>query len=483
MGGGGILRSRFKCFSFKKSASDMRHCVVDPHIAIDSGKTRQKECNLSPSTHRNECPTVIEPKEAVTAPESFDVYDPFVNFRSKKSVSKVSKDAKLAKITDSPPVVDSKDDYLGYGVFVLRGDSITKQSNTRSSKSESVEIKTSDANEILTARSDVCERNWYRSDRFFDVLINYLTAYELHSCQLVCNYWNKNIKRIINQKCEELVKKFKRTYGDSLQFQKWSLLYHPIYTAERGIRIDILIRAKILPTCSMYKNHFGYTYNYACPRFTSRGLLDGGTTPTYISKFVFECLQKHCVRTLSFIKDLSSMHGDDLHVAAESTYHVCEGDLIEFPISFYNPIGNLSVESVRFSPMQRDNLELDAGNKIDQMHREWYTVEPNSKYLAKMFPENIETYAIAQPDRLLPQLQHRYTQVAGIDIITSRSLYMAHQTGAVPEASKIIGHDLEVIDRNKQVLCMLQKVGIQHDRTCNIQMRIGDKVHFYLTRE
>ncbi|CDR94267.1 hypothetical protein, conserved [Babesia bigemina] len=318
------------------------------------------------------------------------------------------------------------------------------------------------------------------NSRVYDALLQYFTGSDLTAGQKISKQWSDNVRLLMGKKTAKIVAAFKVAYQGQLDFESSYMICQSVFTAQKGMRIDLIIRARVLAWSVNSKNTLQYTYSYI-PRSTCDDV--GARQPTYANRFVFECLRRNTRRTVSFMRDVSSVHGDDLHVAtAESVSQVCEGDSIEIPVVLMNALGNTNVDSIKFLPMRREAVEGEPASSLDKMHREWYTVGPNSHYLQQLFPADIVAYNLVQPEKLQPELEHQVTQVAGIDVITSRSRFIAAKPGPVTEAQNFIGHTMEVIDARQPVVCMLQRSGVQCDRLCHVQLRVGDKVRFYTTK-
>ncbi|GFE54023.1 hypothetical protein BaOVIS_014270 [Babesia ovis] len=312
------------------------------------------------------------------------------------------------------------------------------------------------------------------NSRVYDALLQYFMGSELPSNRSVCQEWAQNVRILMSRKTAKIVNAFKAAYEGQLDLETSYMICQSVFTAQKSMRIDLILRAKVLPWSVNSRNTLQYTYNYM-----ARNIVPGHPTcePTYASKFVFECLKRNSRRTVSFTRDVSSIHGDDLHVAApESVSQICEGDSIEVPVVLMNALGNTDIDSIKFLPLRRQPPSGDLSSSLDKMHREWYTVGPNSKYLQQLFPSDIDEYSLVQPEKLKPELSHQITQVAGIDVITSRSNYMAAKPGKVIKAQNFIGHTLEVVEPMQPIVCMLHRAGMQYDRLCHVQLRVVGRV-------
>ncbi|EDO07189.1 uncharacterized protein BBOV_IV008350 [Babesia bovis T2Bo] len=318
------------------------------------------------------------------------------------------------------------------------------------------------------------------NSRVYDALLQYFMGSDPQANRNVSKEWADNVRLLMNRKTAKIVNAFKSAYDGQLAFESSYMICQSVFTAQKSMRIDLVLRAKLLPVCANFRNTLQYTFNY-----TARNVVPGQPIyqPTYANKFVFDCLKRYSRRTVSFTRDVSSIHGDDLHVAApESVSQVCEGDSIEVPIVLMNALGNADIESISFQPLRVQPVVGDPQSSLDRMHREWFTVGPNSQYLQQLFPSDIDEYILVEPDMLQPELSHQLTQVAGIDVITSRSFYVAAKPGKIVKAQNFIGHTMEVIDASCPIVCMLQRAGMQYDRLCHVQLRVGDNVRFYTTK-
>ncbi|EKX74082.1 conserved hypothetical protein [Theileria equi strain WA] len=543
---------RFRCFSFRRGRNLFDY-VDNPLEAgpEDEELTTEPSPRLSFIEQKEESEGEQPTQEKDTY--SYDIYDPYViNLKPTKTLPGKSSrrrdrlrmkfksaDGATTDTTSSKPSEDhtTPDDYLGYGMIVLNDTKNKKRESHNNDSHEgrafetraSVDPAESQNETNLSGRSsarllsgsklligggkgvdsrsslenriwdmvekrgwDMYEGRWNMiGKRVFDNLVQYLTGLEISLCRQVSKVWHRNINDVMVMRSEMVVDNFKSTYRNKLEYDRSYILFQPVLTATKSLRIDVIIRARVMSYCTLYKNSFGYTYSYISLPANNAGTKAegangspprGSSVPTFISKFIFEVLKKGQKRTITFTRDLSSMHGEDLNVATRASIcQVCEGDFIEIPITLINAIGTTDVNSVKFLPIVKDSISSKA-TQIDQLHREWYTVEPNSKYLMQLFPQNIHSYSIIQPHKLLPQLIHQITQVAGIDVITSKSQYVANHTGVVEESKDIVGHTIEVVSKREPVISMIQRIGLQHDRICHVQLRPGDILQFYLTK-
>ncbi|KAK1443567.1 hypothetical protein BgAZ_204430 [Babesia gibsoni] len=313
--------------------------------------------------------------------------------------------------------------------------------------------------------------------RVYKALVQYFTGSGVPANQQIDKKWSENVKVLMNNKSAKIVNAFRAAYDGKLDFQTSFLICQPLFTAQKGMRIDLILRARVTSWSLHMKNSLKYTYKYVDHSKGNESGRRGG--PTYANKYVFECLKKFAKRKVSFTRDISSVHGDDLHVAgAGSISQVGEGDFIEIPVVLMNALGNTDIDSVKFHQIHRDPSDGDSESSLDKQHREWYTVAPNSKYLRQMFPEDINAYSLVQPEKMQPQLHHEATQVAGIDVITSRSLFVAAAAGPIPEARNLIGHTMEVVGAKEPITSESGRCPFLNDNV-NLQ---GDHIQFYTTK-
>ncbi|GIX63110.1 uncharacterized protein BcabD6B2_25450 [Babesia caballi] len=468
-----------------------------------------------------------------------DVYDPLIMSFSprvfRRSYESESGDSVTGPAKCDPPQADTaafgaKDATSGsqslfwYGVSLIRGENAKKVDSSDHKCPESasslgehvstdISVNGSPSNmqrcqsslRYYDLMSHQIAGDWSNlNTRVYDALLQYFTGSDVGQNQEICKQWSDNVRILMGKKTAKIVSAFKEAYQGQLEFDSAYMICQSVFTAHKSMRIDVILRARVLAWSVNSRNTLQYTYSYI-PRVASGSPRDH--EPTYANKFVFECLKRGARRTVSFTRDISSVHGDDLHVAtAESVSQVCEGDSIEVPVVLMNALGNTNVDSITFLPIRLEPAEGDTMSSLDKMHREWYTVGPNSQYLRQLFPSDINAYSLVQPGRLQPELSHQVTQVAGIDVITSRSKYTAAKPGGslvagvslragmVAEAQNFIGHTMEVVDAQERIVCMLQRAGVHYDRLCHVQLRVvslravsanrvqGDNVRFYTTR-
>ncbi|UKK00704.2 hypothetical protein MACK_000778 [Theileria orientalis] len=564
---------RIRCFSFRRRRNVFDYVDVPSQATLQrlhQPTSAQREEPPEPSKNDdNRSDTTDDEQDIEPETKNHDTYHPYVtNYNPKekyvKNKSSSKKGTPKSSIGEPPPSskpslnhVQSGPNYLEYGVVDLQSDfqklstgttsrasrkgSVTYHSFTREDSAPSRDVlgvgsrlliggKLSDGKPSMESRVwDMIERrgwgmvheNWNMvGARVFNNIVKFLTGMEISLCRQVCKGWYQNVSDVMVMRSEVIVSAFKKAYKDKLDYDRSYILFQPVLTATKSLRIDVIIRAKVQPYCTLHKNSFGYTYSYqslpsdskkndVTPSSSEPSRRDSiretislfnrklsksknvATTSSadtlekksvFISKFIFEVLKKNSCRTITFTRDLSSMHADDINLATSaSVCQVCEGDYIEVPITLISAIGATDVKSIKFLPIVRDVLSK-VPSHLDLLHREWYTVEPNSKYLEQLFPQNIHSYSIIHPHKLLPHLVHQVTQVAGIDVITSKSIYVASHTGMVLESCNIIGHTVEVVPKTDSIICMIQRIGLQHDRICHVQLRPGDNLQFYITK-
>ncbi|ORM42008.1 uncharacterized protein BXIN_1034 [Babesia sp. Xinjiang] len=386
-----------------------------------------------------------------------DVYDPLIMSFSPR-VSRRSSEStavkslvgleKMPTTTVAPDVSDTAEtNHFWYGMTLFRGDSKKCVSNSDNKCDAYVSVldehlSTDISDNRSESNMEPCQSSlrYYElmshrisddwsslNSRVYDALLQYFTGSGLPSNENITKEWANNVKILMDRKSARIVNAFKTAYEGQLDLVSSYMICQSVFTAQKGMRIDLILRARVLPSAVNLRNTLQYTYNYI-PRSASTDLSGGG--PTYVNKFLFDCLKRNSRRTVSFTRDVSSVHGDDLHVAtAESVSQVCEGDSIEIPVVLMNALGNTDIESIKFLPLRRQAMNGDPSSSLDKLHREWYTVGPNSQYLQQLFPSDIDDYSLVQPEKLQPELTHQVTQVAGIDVITSRSMFLASRPG------------------------------------------------------
>jgi len=291
-------------------------------------------------------------------------------------------------------------------------------------------------------------------------------------CFEVCPLWFVVFYKTLDQIFKKIDDGFKMYYGHSLTLEYARTDWSPVHVAEAGIRIDRILIARVttLHVNRCTKVSYGYAYKGA----TKDGSEESkGDNEAARCSFKFDTYQKGSHRSFWIHKDICRFHGDETRVAAtQNITPVCVNDRIEIAVNLFNAMGLVDVDQVRWYPLEVFSLQKREC-PIEQELFDWYDLDSFQS-------QSVERLQI--PDFFSPQLMHKSTEYAGIDVAVSRTKLSAEAQGVVPQADRILGSRFEVLPRSSPIILPLKRVGLQHDRFTKIQLRQGDCIHLYISQ-
>eukprot|EP00922_Rhytidocystis_sp_ex-Travisia-forbesii_P064253 GHVS01095511.1.p1 GENE.GHVS01095511.1~~GHVS01095511.1.p1 ORF type:complete len:516 (-),score=55.21 GHVS01095511.1:528-2075(-) len=122
-----------------------------------------------------------------------------------------------------------------------------------------------------------------------DHLIPFLMGPTLVNCMECSSTWFAIIVQWIKIKCRMLDQQFEQAYGDILTMDKSTVKFEPVYVAEKALRMDWVVYAKVKPPCANKITQIGYSFAYV-DGTTNRSCsaCSTSTTPSTIAS------GKHC---------------------------------------------------------------------------------------------------------------------------------------------------------------------------------------------
>jgi hypothetical protein len=322
----------------------------------------------------------------------------------------------------------------------------------------------------------------YMEASILPIVTAFLFGGALIRCFEVCPLWFVVYYKTLDQIFAKIDMGFKQFYGHSLHLEYARTDWSPVHVAEAGIRIDRILIARVtnLHVNRCTRVSYGYAYKEVAKK--SADELDGtGRRPydapepqePYECSFKFDTFSKGRSRSFWIHKDICRFHGDETRVAAtQNITPVCVNDRIEIAVNLFNAMGLVDVNQVRWHPLEVYPLQRREC-PIEQEMFDWYDLDSFQS-------QSVERLQI--PDFFSPQLVHRSTEYAGIDVAVSRTKLQAEAQGVVPQADRILGSRFEVLPRSSPIILPLKRVGLQHDRFTKIQLRQGDDVYLYISQ-
>lgn len=294
-------------------------------------------------------------------------------------------------------------------------------------------------------------------------VVAFLFGGALVRCFEACPLWFVIFYKTLDQIFGEIDAGFSKLYGESLVLEYARTDWSPVHITEAGIRIDRILIARVTNLHVNRCTKLAYSFKYDCSQVESR----------YDCAFKFDTFPRGQSRNFWIHKDICRFHGDETRVAAtQNITPVCVNDRIEIAVNLFNAMGLVDVKQVVWHP-----LEVYQVHKrecpIEQELFDWYDLESFQS-------QSVERLQI--PDFFSPQLIHRSTEFAGIDVAVSRTRLRAERPGVVPQADRILGARFEVLPRSSPIILPLKRAGLQHDRFTKIQLRQGDDVELYISQ-
>lgn len=291
-------------------------------------------------------------------------------------------------------------------------------------------------------------------------------------CFEVCPLWFVVFYKTLDEIFHKIDKGFKMYYGHSLHLEYARTDWSPVHVAEAGIRIDRILIARVTALHVGRCTKVSYAYAYKGSKPGQSNSEDGREGEVKCS-FKFDTYHKGEARSFWIHKDICRFHGDETRVAAtQNITPVCVNDRIEIAVNLFNAMGLVDVDQVNWHPLEVFPVQRREC-PIEQELFDWYDLDSFQS-------QSVERLQI--PDFFSPQLVHKSTEYAGIDVAVSRTRLRAEAQGVVPQADRILGSRFEVLPKSSPIILPLKRVGLQHDRFTKIQLRQGDSIELYISQ-
>eukprot|EP01053_Blabericola_migrator_P003509 Blabericola_migrator_1__3508@NODE_203_length_11435_cov_141_633445_g174_i0_p5_GENE_NODE_203_length_11435_cov_141_633445_g174_i0NODE_203_length_11435_cov_141_633445_g174_i0_p5_ORF_typecomplete_len400_score46_07_NODE_203_length_11435_cov_141_633445_g174_i047955994 len=305
----------------------------------------------------------------------------------------------------------------------------------------------------------------------------------------VCPHWFITLHDfLITRWCKPMIIEFQQKYKTYLHLESVSLSLQPLYTEDFSIRIDLLIYAKVLNTCKKKCLEMAYTYrfmdpvssdSYEAPKIPDAFATARRTTSSRAT-FRIEVLPQGASRHVWLRKDTTRFHGDEILVVGSANVpEVCCHDRIEIPINLSNGVGIIDPRSIKWAQpkfvTERDEPPRSHGQKclLEEEASHWYDFD---SYVPQS-PEKISKF-----DLFAPHWELKSSEYTGVSIVISRSRYSVETLGEVIPAASILGLECKVLNKDDPIVVPLKRLGLEHDRFANQQIRKGDKITLYIVQ-
>lgn len=284
----------------------------------------------------------------------------------------------------------------------------------------------------------------------------------------VCPLWYVVFYEALDRVFRQIDEGFKLFYGQSLQLECSRTDWSPVHVSEAGMRIDRILIARVT------KPHVGWCTKVSYSYRNKLGSDRGNEEPMDAEcSFKFDTYSSGRARCMWIHKDICRFHGDETRVAAtQNIAQVCVDDRIEIPVNVYNATGLVDLKSFSWHPMEVFPQSKRKCHVESELF-DWYDLDSFQS-------QSVERLQV--PDFFGPQLVHRSTEYAGIDVAVSRTRLRAEVEGVVPQADRILGSRFEVLPPSCPIILPLKRVGLQHDRFTKIQLRRGDWIDLYISQ-
>ncbi|KAL4445277.1 hypothetical protein ABPG74_022090 [Tetrahymena malaccensis] len=303
------------------------------------------------------------------------------------------------------------------------------------------------------------------------IMVSPLWYYKLHEC--------------IETELLKIDNDFIKSYSNSLLFKNSYLTIKPIKVNNHyGFRMDRNICAEVLPSISNKTVSIKYTYKsfrrvdeYKSQQKQKR----------YLCEFHIDAVQKKSSRTIWAYKDDCNHNYDKKKVAfIQPITPVKIGDNIKISVNFFNMNGLVNIYSIQWKdlttgsipnvpiyidPNKIDNYEKERICETEEIYSDWVLYE----YFHKINKKKIDDFS--------PYLYLKEVYCAGVDIITSKHIFIAKQpsNGILQKSKEKLGVYLQILDDKEDQICEIKRKGLYQDNETTIQLRVGDIFVFYIS--
>eukprot|EP01057_Protomagalhaensia_wolfi_P003783 Protomagalhaensia_wolfi_Nauph_80__3782@NODE_382_length_2636_cov_79_586831_g288_i0_p2_GENE_NODE_382_length_2636_cov_79_586831_g288_i0NODE_382_length_2636_cov_79_586831_g288_i0_p2_ORF_typecomplete_len269_score16_24_NODE_382_length_2636_cov_79_586831_g288_i013392145 len=259
--------------------------------------------------------------------------------------------------------------------------------------------------------------------------------------------------------------------------------------SERFYKVSVSVSIQqVLQSCKGKCLEMSYSYrllhtdsqeSYEEPKVPD-SLLSSRRLTTLKSTFRIEVLPQGSRRHVWLRKDTTRFHGDEILVVGSANVpEVCCGDRVEIPINLSNGLGVTDPRSIRWAlprfVTEKDEPSRSYGQRClledEAMH--WYDFD---SYVPQS-PEKISKF-----DLFAPHWELKSSEYTGVSIVISRSRYSVEALGEVVPAAAILGLECKVLRKEDPIVVPLKRLGLEHDRFANQQIRMGDRITLYIVQ-
>eukprot|EP00392_Amoebophrya_sp_AT5.2_P016674 g16963.t1 len=313
----------------------------------------------------------------------------------------------------------------------------------------------------------------FLDENVLPIVIEFLFGGSLLKCFEVSPLWFCCFLEALDRLGRKIDDNFRKTIDPTgiLQLEYARTDWSPLHVCRPGVRVDRVLIAKVQSRFAGKTVRLKHEYAY-------ESVASSPKRPSELAKSIYEAHFQFDIfsgsRNLWIHKDICRFHGDETRVAAlQNITPVRVGDRIEIAVNLFNAFGKTRLTSVKWHQPLTAAAPSARPCSIDEEHTDWFDFDT--------FSANCQE-RLQLPNFFAPQLVHRFTNYAGLDVAVSRSYLHASEIGPVPLADKILGLRIEVLPRYAPIILPLKRIGLLHDRFTKIQLRQGDVVKLYITQ-
>eukprot|EP00357_Protocruzia_adherens_P001950 CAMPEP_0114988118 /NCGR_PEP_ID=MMETSP0216-20121206/9408_1 /TAXON_ID=223996 /ORGANISM="Protocruzia adherens, Strain Boccale" /LENGTH=529 /DNA_ID=CAMNT_0002350837 /DNA_START=147 /DNA_END=1736 /DNA_ORIENTATION=- len=394
------------------------------------------------------------------------------------------------------------------GSYDVLSPSMTKQDNQ--TRGLMKEITTTASAAMKKKNIDITENSLKKVNFFikvppkcvYNIMSFLLDRYQI--LRLLSPDVNKMMSNGVDEMTNKMEISFLNNYFSALLFKRsYTTTTTMRLSSGSCTRVDRVITAEIQPELHNCTFKFGYHFKYI------------GDKRTYLHEFVIDVVKRNH-RRVWIHRDENYINGEQYSALAytQKVPQVCVGDQLEIAVTLYNKVGVIDIETIQWiEPMVTDlgktqkgqsylakltrllNIQTDLEQTqeiildpqqnmlpvykntrmcdLELTQTEWYLHE---YYDAK--PGIIRT-----PKGLDPHLELIKSEFSSIDLTAGKWTYQAKEPGKVRASLDEVGVEIEILKDKKPARVEVKRVGLLMDRYLPLQLRVGDVLVVYISRE